>query len=144
MQLEVGNTSTGYEPYSGQTYQINWADIAGTIYGGHLDVTTGLLTSTLNENGEELSEPVTYQLTPTEVRTFWGNNTIWADTGDVAVTYRADPTIEIDRKVDKTDYDKLVTVFGQGNLSTGTVVVPTKYLSEIESFLPMYPILSIP
>lgn len=105
MQLEVGNTSTGYEPYSGQTYQINWADIAGTIYGGHLDVTTGLLTSTLNENGEELSEPVTYQLTPTEVRTFWGNNTIWADTGDVAVTYRADPTIEIDRKVDKTDYD---------------------------------------
>ena len=35
----------------------------------------------------ELAEPVTYQLTPTEVTTLLGDNTIWADTGDVSVTY---------------------------------------------------------
>ena len=35
----------------------------------------------------ELADPVTYQLTPTEVTTLVGDNTIWADTGDVTVTY---------------------------------------------------------
>lgn len=35
----------------------------------------------------ELATPQTYQLTPTEVTTFLGDNTIWADTGDVTVTY---------------------------------------------------------
>ena len=35
----------------------------------------------------ELATPQTYQLTPTEVTTLLGDNTIWADTGDVTVTY---------------------------------------------------------
>ena len=35
----------------------------------------------------ELATPQTYQLTPTEVTTLLGDNTIWADTGDVSVTY---------------------------------------------------------
>lgn len=33
-------------------------------------------------------EPLTYQLTPTEVKTFLGANNIWTDTGNVSVTYR--------------------------------------------------------
>lgn len=37
----------------------------------------------------ELATPITYQLTPTEVRTILGDNNIWADTGSVEVTYRA-------------------------------------------------------
>ena len=37
----------------------------------------------------ELATPQTYQLTPTEVTTLLGDNTIWADTGDVTVTYRS-------------------------------------------------------
>lgn len=39
--------------------------------------------------------PVTYQLTPTEVATLLGQNNIWANTGDIAVTYRADPSLVI-------------------------------------------------
>ena len=35
----------------------------------------------------KLATPQTYQLTPTEVTTLLGDNTIWADTGDVSVTY---------------------------------------------------------
>ena len=35
----------------------------------------------------ELAEPITYHLTPTEVRTLLGQNNVWADTGDVEVTY---------------------------------------------------------
>lgn len=37
----------------------------------------------------KLAAPQTYQLTPTEVATLLGDNTIWASTGDVSVTYYA-------------------------------------------------------
>lgn len=43
-QLELGSTATTYEPYNGTTYPISWADEAGTVYGGYLDVVTGVLT----------------------------------------------------------------------------------------------------
>lgn len=36
----------------------------------------------------ELETPQTYQLTPTEISTLLGSNTIWADTGNVTVEYR--------------------------------------------------------
>ena len=45
----------------------------------------------------ELAEPVTYQLTPTEVTTLLGDNTIWADTGDTTCEYRADTKLYIER-----------------------------------------------
>lgn len=42
--MEEGSTATDYEPYQGVTYDISFPDEAGTVYGGRLDVTTGLLT----------------------------------------------------------------------------------------------------
>ena len=44
-------------------------------------------------------EPVTYQLTPHEVNSLLGSNTIYADTGDTAVEYRADTKAYINRKI---------------------------------------------
>ena len=44
IQLELGSTATDYEPYSGQTYDITFPSEAGTVYGGTLDVTSGVLT----------------------------------------------------------------------------------------------------
>lgn len=81
------NSSAGFEPYSADTYNISFPAEAGTVYGGTLDVINGVLTV---NNG---SAPGTYQLTPIEVKTMLGANNIWADTGDVSVSYRADPTI---------------------------------------------------
>lgn len=46
-----------------------------------------------------LATPVTYQLTPVEVTTLLGENTISADTGAVDVTYRADTKTYIDQKI---------------------------------------------
>ena len=43
-QIEVGSTATPYEPYQGQTIPIDWQTEAGTVYGGHLDVLSGVLT----------------------------------------------------------------------------------------------------
>ena len=44
IQLELGSTATDYEPYTGQTYPITFPSEAGTVYGGVLDVTNGVLT----------------------------------------------------------------------------------------------------
>lgn len=45
-QLELGSTATAYEPYNGNTYSVDWTSEAGTVYGGTLDVVTGVLTVT--------------------------------------------------------------------------------------------------
>ena len=173
VMLEESATETTYEPYTGNTYSITFPAAAGTVYGGTLDVVSGLLTVTdectttiwgamnnpvdrgngiqsrtldlpylpKNRDGAkgnsntnitakyaystsgnihfylrgsnnvgrlnlflpssttadtpiqifyELATPQTYQLTPTEVTALLGDNTIWADTGDVTVTYRSD------------------------------------------------------
>ncbi|MBO4853948.1 MAG: hypothetical protein J5482_02230 [Oscillospiraceae bacterium] len=105
IQLELGSAATDYESYNGQEYTVDWLEEVGTVYGGTLNITTGELMSTLDENGDPLTEPMTYQLAPAEITTLLGDNRIWADTGDVTVIYRADPTIEAEGKVDKADYD---------------------------------------
>ena len=46
----------------------------------------------------QLDTPATYQLTPIEVLTLLGANTIYADTGNTTVTYRADPTLYADKR----------------------------------------------
>lgn len=57
-QLELGTTPTAYEPYSGDTYAITFPTEAGTVYGGTLDVTNGVLTvdraNIASYNGETL------------------------------------------------------------------------------------------
>lgn len=43
LQLEFGSTATGYEPYQESTFDITFPTAAGTVYGGTLDVTSGVL-----------------------------------------------------------------------------------------------------
>ena len=45
-----------------------------------------------------MSNPVSYQLTPTEVKTLLGNNNIWSDTGSVSsCEYRADTKLYLEK-----------------------------------------------
>jgi hypothetical protein len=75
--------------------------------------------STWLENNEthfvyELAQPVTVQLTPTEIETLLGINNIWADTGDTTVTYytsSADDVIDL-VQYDTTKQDKLTAGTG--------------------------------
>ena len=172
--LNYPSTDHDYHAYNGEVYSIDWTTEAGTVYGGTLDVTSGVLTvtvvpftfgsetwtwfsgadpffyTTLNltggenasgdyfaENGVDvyitagshqariypsrnsfvdentdcanlmsgmkllytLVTPVTYQLTPTEVATILGQNNIFADCGDVDVTYKADTKLYIQKVV---------------------------------------------
>lgn len=47
--IEEGPTATAYEPYNGTVYSVSWQDEAGTVYGGELNVTTGVLTVTFTK-----------------------------------------------------------------------------------------------
>lgn len=185
-QLELGDTSTAYESYRGETFTIPTSEM---VYGGTLDVTTGVLTVThiehvedgsrnfglsflpvlvfdffseemkgifgsriisnmfgapnnlvwgsgsarqislnvtgtplaeLSTNEEfksyfkglydagnpatfvyELANPVTIQLTPTEIYALSSVNTVYADTGDVTVSGYSDPTVIIQSLADR-------------------------------------------
>ena len=43
-QIEFNSTPTEYEAFNGTILPISWQTEAGTVYGGNLDVTTGVLT----------------------------------------------------------------------------------------------------
>lgn len=82
-QIEHGSAFTGFEPYQSDAYEVAFPSGAGSVTAGTLDVTGGVLTV----GGS------TYDVTPLEIDTLLGGNTIFADCGDVTVTYRADPTL---------------------------------------------------
>lgn len=119
LQIERGSSATSYEPYRGDTYTVTFGSAGTVYGGtldvttGKLTVTEANIAS---YNGEtlpgawisdrdvyaagttptigaqvvyELAEPIVYNLTPVEIRMLEGQNTIWADTGSVTVTYKA-------------------------------------------------------
>jgi len=70
LQLELGSTATDYEPYQGETYDITFPSEAGTVYGGTLDVTTGLLTVDRAKATVNGSESVTWTVVSETTRNF--------------------------------------------------------------------------
>lgn len=117
-QFVDGTTIGDYEPYNGVTVTVQLGE---TVYGGTLNPLTGVLTVYpyyASYNGEALTgewisdrdvyvagttptigaqvvnigaEGAEYQLTPHQIRSLYGNNTIYADTGNVALEYWAHP-----------------------------------------------------
>ena len=119
-----------------QTTPIDWTTEAGTVYGGSLDVTTGVLTVTdgyiASYDGEtlpstwisdrdvyasgttpttgaqvvyKLETPITYQLTPQQLKTVLGTNGFWANTGATTVKYRTDTKLYIEKLTMPTEDD---------------------------------------
>ena len=139
-QLELGSTAT-YAPYTGTTYAITWQTEAGTVYGGSLDVTSGVLTAVPyygSYNSETLVGPwvssmdkyvagttpttgaqvvdmggtgTEIQLTPTEIQMLLGDNTIWNDVGDMTLEYLADGPAD--------DIDALQILLGNRYVNNG-------------------------
>jgi hypothetical protein len=46
-----------------------------------------------------LATPQTYQLTPTQIDSLLGRNSVWADSGDVTVEYIADTKLYIQKVI---------------------------------------------
>ena len=174
IQIEKGNIATSYEPYNpnSQTISVSWQTEAGEVFGGYVDLVSGVLTVThksqtgftrgsqdssnklynigsiadikaftdarnispyfidnmfekmsvggarvaetpsiaqhnttlyvggyIGKEAEldtlletlqvkyELETPITYQLTPTQIKSLLGNNNAWCSTGDVTLEY---------------------------------------------------------
>lgn len=117
-QLELGSSATPYEAYTGQSVTVQ---LGQTVYGGTLNPLTGVLTAYpyyASYNGETLTRRwvsdrdkyvagttptigaqvvdmsgtgTEIQLTPQQVRSLYGNNTIFADTGNISLEYWAHP-----------------------------------------------------
>lgn len=68
-----------------------------------------------------LATPKTYSLTTQQVGLLTGNNNVWADTGDITLTYGADPY----KVVNPTLFESkpLLKVTGRGTLSVGDVTM---------------------
>ena len=123
ISINYPSTDHEYHAYNGTT---TTTALGRTVYGGTLDVVSGVLTAYPfypSYNGETLNgrwicdravyaegttpptgsqvalisgTGTTYQLTPTQISTLLGENNVWADAGAVEVTYRKDINIVID------------------------------------------------
>ena len=119
VQIEMGSAATQYEPYRGEEFTL---DFGQTVYCGSLDWASGVLTVThgniesysgeavpegwISSTGEltqgyqvvyPLAEPITVGLTPQQILALSGINTLYSDTGDTAVTGKADPVAKLER-----------------------------------------------
>lgn len=111
-------------------------DIADTVDAWKSYLSTHHLQAT-----QELVTPQTYQLTAQQVELLTGNNNVWADTGDIALTYGDDPY----KVVNPTLFEShpLLQVWGYGGLAIngeplrinstaiGDVNISGNYRSEI-------------
>lgn len=83
--------------------QANWHNGEPHFYVGTTSWTLYLTKNAYRGGSVELcyplGTPLTYQLTPTEVKSLLGSNTIYADTGDTTVEYRADIQKWVEKKL---------------------------------------------
>jgi hypothetical protein len=123
--LEVGSAKTSYEPTipsTEVTIDLDGTVYGGTVdvLTGTLTVTDAQIASYAGETlpstwisdrdvyaegttpttGAQvvykLADPVTVQLTSATLSMLYGNNTLWADTGDISVDYKADTKLYIE------------------------------------------------
>ena len=66
ISINYPSTDHDYHAYNGTTYSVTWQSEAGTVYGGTLDVTTGLLTVT--HRFIEVSECASVSTASTDVK----------------------------------------------------------------------------
>ena len=74
--------------YNGETLPSTWISDRD-VYSAGTTPTTGA------EVVYKLATPTEVSLTPTEITTLYGNNNIWADSGDMVITYVRDTSIAI-------------------------------------------------
>lgn len=73
-----------------ETYENqNWLYFSNGVATSVEDIKTWLASNPLTVV-YPIATPTTVQLTPTEVKTLLGSNSVWADSGDISVGYKAD------------------------------------------------------
>ena len=91
LQIEIGTGMSDYEAYNATVTELAFVDGDGqdaAIYGGMIDLTGGTVTSTLDEDGNALSEPETAALGVSEDYTLGDENLFWVAAGNAATQVR--------------------------------------------------------
>lgn len=92
----TAETAPAFEPCR---KQVLTAALPETVYGGELDWTSGQLTITHGADGTELATPRTAQVAPQVLNMLQGENCLWSDAGNTALTYNADVKLYIDNAI---------------------------------------------
>lgn len=71
----------------------------------------------------KLAEPIHYPLASNQINSLYGQNNIWADTGNSEVTYRADTELYIDKQIPDVPVDD-VQVDGASIVENGVASIP--------------------
>ena len=111
---ELRVTHANIASYNGETINEPWIS-SMDVYSAGATPTTGA------QVVYPLATPQTYQLTPTQVTTLLGNNTIYADTGDISVEYVKEPFEDFATK----DYVDAGLSTKQDTLTAGTNITIT-------------------
>lgn len=91
-------TDANIASYAGETLPLTWISDRD-VYAEGTTPTMGA------QVVYKLATPQTYQLTPQQLLTFLGTNSVWADTGNTTVTYPADTKMYIQNLTQPTEDD---------------------------------------
>lgn len=111
--LSVGSAAVTFEPYSAESYVVEFPSAAGSITEGTVDLINGVITAGGN----------TYSITPLNISTFYSVNNFWADCGDVTVEYAADTKLYVDVAVS----DKVT----EGELASALTTVKSNEIYQL-------------
>lgn len=102
-QLELGDTSTPYEPYRGETFTIS---LGQTVYGGTLDINTGTLT--IIYSGRTLTSSLEWSLYNNE---YEGASFMCTDFGDSKIEFQTSICSHF-KNVDHAWNSKYINTYG--------------------------------
>lgn len=85
-------TDANIASYAGQVLPSSWISDRDVYTSGSTPTTGAQVVY-------KLATPIEYDLTPTEITSLLGYNTVWSDTGDTDVVYKADVGMTVDSEV---------------------------------------------
>ena len=89
ISINYPSTITTYVPQiDGSTTTVDLSGITDTIYGGELDVINGIVKSTKDSSGSDLSSPKYYMIDKNSIMLSVGSNNVWCDSGDINIETR--------------------------------------------------------
>ncbi len=84
-QIELASTASDYTPYEAVSKTAKFHRI---VYEGEVDAVRGTGKVSIGESGTEYDPPETFTFPPISIETDEGENTLFANEGDSAITYR--------------------------------------------------------
>lgn len=137
IQLELGSTATSFESFTGDTYTVAFPNNQGTIYGGSLNLTTGVLTVThssyIADANNGLITSITLSSDTGKIRAWLGLSQSSSSQGYRTLLCYPNPPLCNKLKFTDTDYSGHYTVSNGSVFDFGNA---TSYKNSVWYWLP--------